>query len=95
MPDAVPDDGTIEYLVVKAVSRLKVAKVVGKYAKGQYRELPDLITHIRGGHVEIEGEREFVVNIDGEIISTRRVAFKGVPKGINFIFPAGFRQVES
>ena len=89
VPDALPDDGIIEYLVINAVSRLKVAQIVGKYAKGQYREYKDLITHIRGTNMEIESEREFVVNIDGEVISAERISFRCVPKGVNFIFPAG------
>ena len=88
VPDALPDDGIIEYLVVDGVSRLKLAKIVGTYAKGKYRELGDVITHIRGTYLEIDSEREFVVNIDGETVFSSSVSFRCVPKGINFIFPA-------
>jgi diacylglycerol kinase family enzyme len=88
VPDAIPDDGILEYLVIKPVSRLKVAQVVGKYAKGRYREFGDLITHVRGGNMEIESEREFVVNIDGEAIYAKSIGFRVVPKGVNFIFPS-------
>jgi YegS/Rv2252/BmrU family lipid kinase len=90
IPDALPDDGIIEYLVVDGVSRLKVAQVVGKYAKGKYREIEDLITHIRGSFIGIKSEHEFVVNIDGEVIYTRNICFRCVPKGVNFIFPVCF-----
>ena len=89
VPDALPDDGVLEFLVVDAVSRLKVAQVVGKYSKGQYRELADLITHVRGSSMEIESELEFVVNIDGETIHSKKIHFRLVPKGINYIFPSG------
>jgi YegS/Rv2252/BmrU family lipid kinase len=89
VPDALPDDGILEYLVVKAVSRLQVAQIVGRYAKGRYREFPDIIEYIRGGDLEISGDREFVVNIDGEIVYTDSICFKVVPKGVNFIFPDG------
>ena len=88
VPDAIPDDGIIEYLVIDAVSRFDVARIVGKYAKGKYRELQHLITHVRGSSMEIEGEKEFVVNIDGEVIYAEKIYFKAVPKGINFIFPS-------
>ena len=91
VPDAIPDDGILEYLVVDGVSRLKVAQIVGKYAKGQFRELEDVISHIRGGRMEIESEREFVVNIDGEIIKASKICLDLVPKGINFIFPRGMQ----
>lgn len=87
--EAVSDDGILEFLIVNAVSRLKVAKVVGKYASGKYKELPDIITHVRGSFLKIESDVEFVVNIDGEIINTDKVSFDVVPKGINFILPEG------
>ena len=87
VPEAIPDDGILDFLIVNAVSRLKVAQVVGKYSKGQYRELSDLITHVRGSLMEIESSHEFVVNIDGEIVRTNGISFKVVPGGINFVFP--------
>ena len=95
VPDAVPDDGVIEYLVIDGVSRLKAAAVVGKYAKGRYREVTGIVTHIRGDYLEIEGDKEFVVNIDGEIVRAEKMCFKAVPKGINFIFPKGMGYFES
>ena len=94
VPDAIPDDGILEYLIIDAVSRLKVAQVVGMYAKGRFREIKDHITYVRGGFMEIEGDREFVVNIDGETIVTDKVSFNIVPKGVNFIFPLGMKFFE-
>ena len=88
VPDAMPDDGVLDCLIVKPVSRLKVLSVVGKYSKGRFRDFPDIITHIRGTFMEIEGDREFVVNIDGEAIYAQKISFRLIPKGINFIFPA-------
>ena len=94
VPDAIPDDGILEYLIVNGVSRFKVSQIVGKYAKGLFRELDDVITYIRGGFMEIAGEREFVVNIDGEIISAKKISLNIVPKGVNFIFPSGMQFFE-
>jgi len=88
VPEALPHDGLLEYLIVDAVSRLKITSVVGKYAKGKYREIGKYITHIRGRYMEIEGEREFVVNIDGETVYAKKITFNVVPNGVNFIFPA-------
>ena len=89
VPEAMPDDGILEYLLIKGVSRFKVANIVGRYAKGRFRELEDVITYERGSFLGIESGREFVVNIDGEIISTKKISFKAVPNGINFIVPSG------
>ncbi|MCL2226895.1 MAG: YegS/Rv2252/BmrU family lipid kinase [Oscillospiraceae bacterium] len=93
VPDALPDDGVLEFLIVSAVSRLKVAQIVGRYAKGRHKEFPDIIKHVRGGNLEIESEREIVVNIDGEIVHTNSICFRLVPKGINFIFPEGMQTI--
>ena len=88
VPEALPDDGILEYLIVDGVSRLKVAQIIGKYAKGRFRELGEVVKYIRGGSIQISCEHEIVVNIDGEAVYSKEVVFKAVPKGLNFIFPA-------
>ena len=89
VPDALPDDGKLDFLVVRRVSRLRFIQIVGRYAKGKARTLGDIIAYSQGECLEIEGDREFVVNIDGEIIHTEKISFKVVPGGVNFIFPSG------
>jgi len=88
VPDAMPDDGVLDCLIVEPVSRLKVALIVGRYAKGKFREFPEIFTYIRGDGMEVECDREFVVNVDGEAVYRKKVSFKLVPKCINFIFPS-------
>jgi len=88
VPEAKVDDGIIDYLIVEPVSRLKVAQVVGRYSKGKYHELPDIIKHIRGTAMEIEGDNEFVVNIDGEAVHTKKIQFNVASHAVNFIFPS-------
>ena len=89
IPDAIPDDGILECLVVNAVSRLKVAQVVGKYKQGRFREFPELISYFRTNSMSVESDREFVVNIDGEAIFASKISFRLIPGGLNFIMPAG------
>jgi YegS/Rv2252/BmrU family lipid kinase len=87
VPEAMPDDGILEILVVDAVSRFKLSSIVSRYAQGRFREFPKLFTYIRGSSMKIECDRKFVVNIDGEAIFTDKMTFKLVEKSINFIFP--------
>jgi YegS/Rv2252/BmrU family lipid kinase len=87
VPDALPDDGILEFLVVKAVSRLKFLSAVMKYAKGRYREVPDIITHYRGNAITIESPTELAVNMDGEKLLASNLTFRCVPGGIRFIVP--------
>lgn len=88
VPEARPDTGVLDYLVVKDVTRVQFASLVGKYAKGRWRELPQkFITHLTGTHLEIEGDEDMVVNIDGEALYSKRVNFDVCPGGVNFIVP--------
>lgn len=89
VPEALPDDGVIEFLIVKEVTRLEFIRVVGKYAKGKYREIGDIITRLRGNTMRIESETELAVNIDGEMIRARDITFKIIPGGVHFLFPSG------
>ena len=88
VPEARPDDGIIDFLIVRDVTRATLLKVVGKYAKGLYADFPQYITHIQGTSMEIESEKEIVVNVDGEAIYAKKISLKMIPGGVNFIFPA-------
>ena len=88
IPDSMPDNGKLEFLVVRDVSRLTFIRLVGKYAKGRYRELEQFITHLEGDHLEIDSENEIVVNIDGEALYSKHVNFDLIPGGVNFLVPA-------
>ena len=91
VPVAIPDDGILDCLIVEPVSRFQVAKIVGRYAKGMFSEFPDIFNYIRSQYIDIECDREFVVNIDGEAMYTDKVTFKLVPKAVNFVFPESCR----
>ncbi|MCL2663312.1 MAG: diacylglycerol kinase family lipid kinase [Oscillospiraceae bacterium] len=89
IPEAIPDDGLLDMLLVEPVSRFQVAKIVGRYSKGQFREFPEIFTYVRGSGMKIKCDRTFVINVDGEALYAKEIAFKIVPKGVNFIFPEG------
>jgi len=87
VPEARCDDGIIDFLVVKGISRAMLLNVVGKYAKGKYADYPHLIKHLRGRLMEVSGPSEFVINIDGEIERSSRVVLELVPGALHYIFP--------
>lgn len=74
-PEAVLDDGLLDILVVRRISRLKIARVLGIYQKGRHiqdgRVVPGLegiILYCRARSVRITplDGRPLVVNLDGE-----------------------------
>ena len=90
---ATPEDGSMDILIVNAVSRLTLARLLKLYASGQYAKCPDIIKFVSGRHITVEDDREFSVSVDGEGLYTKRAVFRLIPGGVNFIYPRGCRKV--
>lgn len=88
VPDARPDDGILDFLVIKGVSRAKFLLLVGKYAGGHYADYPQYITHIRARSMDIDCNEEIVVNVDGEALYTSHLSIRLLPRELRFVFPA-------
>lgn len=97
-PDADPADGLMDVMLVRRVSRLTAARVIGMYQKGHAKDLPEYITVLRAKEMKITSTdgKPFVLNLDGEnrnadeihvCIPDRKMHFV-VPKGVN-VLPAG------
>ena len=89
VPEAEPDDGVMEVLLVKKVSRLKVAGVVGKYKNGKYKELSDLIRHFRTDRLVIRCDKPTAINLDGELRTGETVEITMSDEKIRFFYPKG------
>ena len=89
VPEAEPDDGLLDVLIVEKVNLLQVAGVIGKYQKGHYADYPHLIRHVRCHTVRVECEQENVVNVDGEAVYTTDAKIEVVPHAIRFFYPKG------
>ena len=89
VPDAEPDDGLLDVLVVKPVNLLQIAKVIGKYQNGQYKQFPDLIRSFRTTSIRVQCTEESVVNVDGEALGSQDVTFTVVPRALRFFYPVG------
>ena len=89
VPDADPCDGVMDVLVVENVSRLKLARVIGKYKDGKYRQLPRLIRHFRTDRMKIICQKETPINLDGELRWGREILFSIAPEKLRFFYPKG------
>ncbi len=89
--DNMPDDGLLEVLVVRKVSRLTFFRLVGKYGSGKYRDYPDLIWYRQGHSVTIRSEQELVAVVDGELMQSKELRIGLSDKKVNFFYPAGMR----
>lgn len=94
VPEASPADGLLNFLVVRGVSRAGFVKAVGKYARGRYRELPELITPLLGTEMEIDSDRAMVVNVDGEAMTASSVRFRLARGAVKLIVPPAISETE-
>lgn len=87
---AMPDDGILDMLMVKEVGLLTFAKLVGHYAKGEYRNYPQYIDHHHGQTIHyssLNGE-DVVTVVDGEVMRAPEFTVKLSDKKVNFFYPA-------
>ncbi len=89
VPDADPADGKLEVLLVRDVSRLKVAEVVGKYKNGQYARYPELIRHFSTDRVKIICDKPTPINLDGELRMAQVVDIRLAEEKVRFFYPKG------
>ncbi|MCI6640362.1 MAG: diacylglycerol kinase family lipid kinase [Pygmaiobacter massiliensis] len=98
-PQARVDDGVLDIVTVKKVSRLKIASVLGRYMKGNHmqgdkvaEDLAGLIEVQRGKHVIIQPEKPVMVNIDGECTPQMHLEVKCLPLAGRFVLPSKLYQ---
>ena len=90
-PNARPDDGILDIFVVRKISLLQLASMIGKYAAGKADAFPDRILHLQGTELEIDFEEENVVNVDGEALNADKVTMKLLPRAMKLLVPKGLR----
>lgn len=89
VPDAEPDDGLLDVLIVKDVTLFQAATVIGAYQKGKYRQLQTLIRHERCRSITISCAEQSVVNVDGEALYTQQAKIDLLPQAVRFFYPRG------
>lgn len=87
--DAQPDDGILDMLVVPKVGRLTFFRLLGAYAKGRYREHPEVLAHFHGQSFAFSSPQELTAVVDGEVIHAKDFHVSLSPKKVWFFYPAG------
>jgi len=89
VPHADPTDGKLEVLLIRDVSRLKVAQVVGAYKNGKYADYPDIIRYFRADHVRILCDKPTGINLDGEKREAEIIDIRIADEKLRFFYPKG------
>lgn len=84
------DDGVLNTLVVKKVSRVTFARFVGPYSKGEYSKFPEYAHCSTPQVIRIHSEKPDIVTcLDGESVVNSDVTIKLHDKKLNFFGPEG------
>ena len=89
VPTANPTDGKLEVLLIRDVSRLKVAQVVGAYKNGKYADFPDLIRYVCTDRVKILCDKPTGINLDGEKRESTVIDMRIADEKLRFFYPKG------
>ncbi len=93
VPESDVQDGLLDVLLIRAVSRVTAAKVISRYKAGRYRDYPQYITALKAREMTIfsTDDRPMEINLDGEIVRTGHVSIRVAERAMRFIVPAGVR----
>jgi len=91
-PQAVIDDGLMDCLAVKNMSRLKITGFVGKYKAGNHEPLSHLISKVRGKRMTICSDRPFAISYDGEVEMTSQAEIELLPHALKVVLPLSTRK---
>ena len=89
VPTADPTDGKLDILLIRDVSRLKVAQVVGAYKAGKYADFPELIRYVSSDRLRIICDKETGINLDGEKREATVIEMRIADEKLRFFYPKG------
>jgi YegS/Rv2252/BmrU family lipid kinase len=90
MPEARMNDGILQALIVRKVTRPEFLRLVGPYSKGKHRQLPPrLIQAVEVKELRITADEDIVTSLDGECFRSREVVMRLSEKRLNFFGPKG------
>lgn len=90
-PQALPDDGLLDFVLIRKPQLYRIPKLVGLYKAGLHigaKEFEGILTFRRGRKMEIFPERPAASNRDGEVALVGAVRFEVVPHAVRFLVPA-------
>ena len=97
-PEAQPDDGWLDVFIIRKVSRLTIAKLLGMYKKGQHFRNGQLVEAAKSCFIyrrakqvslkEADGRGPIVATADGECVPKEQVAVQVQPLAGRILLPS-------
>ncbi|MBQ3069050.1 MAG: hypothetical protein IJD01_03780 [Clostridia bacterium] len=86
-PTARVDDGILDFVLVRRMSRAAVLSFLPKYKKGDVADCPYVET-LHGTSMTVHCDEGAVVALDGEIVEKTDITFSLCDKALRFVLPA-------
>ncbi len=83
-PAAIPDDGLLDFAVIKNISKFKIIRNIMKLYDGSYTTLPEVNT-FQGKEIEVRAKKEIFLEADGESLGHTPFQFQIIPKSIRVV----------
>jgi len=85
--DAHPDDGILDVYMFKNTQTLKLLGNIPVYTRGDYRKIPDYVSHYRAKKIKLSSDKVICISIDGQNMYGTTIEYKIIPGAINFVCP--------
>jgi diacylglycerol kinase (ATP) len=86
-PDASPDDGLFDIVLIGDVTKIDFMTTAPKLYKGTYLAHPK-VEHVRSRSAAVDAPERLPIELDGEQVGTTPVRFEIVPKALRVRVPA-------
>ncbi len=92
-PYAVPDDGLLDFSIVRAMKISRLVTQIGNYKKGRHFKWPET-TYVRGKKMTVHSDLPASVNVDGECDLVTDSTFEIIPSAFSFVIPTTSSYIE-
>ncbi|HKM21562.1 MAG TPA: diacylglycerol kinase family protein [Lachnospiraceae bacterium] len=95
--DALPNDGMMEVLLLKKISKLKFIHFMRLFQHGEIEKFDDSVVIRKAKKITMKrkDEKDIVLNCDGDLICQNKVQCELVERGMNFVVPRGAELYQS
>jgi YegS/Rv2252/BmrU family lipid kinase len=85
-PDAVPDDGLFDLMLVDRIAKTKLIRKIKKLYDGSIKDLKEVQSY-RLGSMQVESDYKLMLEVDGENLGHAPFTFGIIPESLQLIVP--------
>ena len=85
-PEAKIDDGLLDLVVVKRISRFRILRIFKTIFTGAHIREPEVVFH-QARKITIETDEERALNVDGEVLGRTPIQIECLPRDLKLFWP--------